>query len=190
MLEFISKLIKIKKVKFNFIIILIGACVTNHFYDVTKYLNYLNQWIHIKYLHLTIEYANYLCTTFFIFLAYVFVSSSIIILYIESAAKRNIHLDEHQIVYDLMLKSINHLQMIYEYIVIILLLSYLLNNNTVLLFWKNIKYDSMLYYVPFILFLFCSFIFSLDIYTTYFYIYKEDDEKSSDDVSPHNNRIS
>lgn len=191
MLEFISKLIKIKQVKFHIIIILFGACVTNNIYDVSKYYNYLNQWIYIKYLNLAIEYANYMCSTIFIFLAYIFVVSSIITALLEKAEKRNIYLDEHLIIYDLMLKSINHLKTIYEYLVIVLLLSYLLNNNTVLSFWKNIKYDSVFYYIPFMLWMFCTLLLFVELYTTYFYIYTRVDEKNKDEVFvQHNNRIS
>jgi len=191
LLEFISKLIKIKQVKFHFIIILIGACVTNNLYDVSKYIIYLNQWIYIKHLNLAIEYANYMCTTIFVFLAYIFVASAIITVLLEKAEKRNIYLDEHLIVYDLMLRSINHLKTIYEYIVIVFLLSYLLNNSTVLSFWKSINYDSVFFYIPFMLGIFCTLLLFVELYTTYFYINTEEDEKSKDEVfAPHNNRIS
>lgn len=191
MIEFISKLIKVRQVKFNFIIFLIGACVTNSLYDVTKYFNYLNQWIYIKYLNLAIEYSNYILTTIFIFLAYIFVASAIITALLDKAEKRNIYLDEHLIIYNLMLKSINHVKTIYDYSVIVLLVSYLLNNNTVLSFWKSIKYDSLFYYIPFMLWLFCTLLLFVELYTTYFYIYTRVDDKSKDEVFvPHNNRIS
>jgi len=51
-LEYISKLIKNKQIKFNFIIILIGAYITNNIYDVTKYFSYLFEWRYIKYIQI------------------------------------------------------------------------------------------------------------------------------------------
>ncbi len=170
MIEIIKNLVN-QKNKIHIIMILMVSCFTNHFFDVTKHMSYLMNWEYMTHIQLAIEYINYFCVTLFYFLAYVAVLSMIGNVIVDLLDKKHIYIDEHHIAFKLFRRSLDHIQGIYEYLVIVFLLSCLLDNNSVLLFWENYTYESLDAYIPLIFGHLCTIILFFKLYTSFFYIY-------------------
>lgn len=179
MIDIIKNILK-QKNKIHIIMILMLSCLTNHLFDVTKHMHYLMKWKYMTNIRLAIEYANFFCVTLFHILAYALVLSIISTCIVDLLFERHIYIDEHLVAFKLFKRSLDHIQAIFEFLIIVLLLSYLLNINAVLFYWKNYSYESLTSFIPIILGIFCACILFFKLYTSYFYIYTSH-EYSKDD---------
>lgn len=168
-LNFIKFIISNRKLRCHFIIALFISCLTNYFFDVSQYINFLTNLEYLSGIHMVLEYSNYYLLTALKFLGCLTLFSITFIPIEEKLSNDyNINIDKHNRAYTCSIKGLEYIQDIFEFMVIVFLLSYLLRNETVLTFWKNYNLESLSSFIPSFFGIMCTYVFLVKIYNFYF----------------------